>query len=65
MKKILLFLGILFCLISLFPFIKYLLDYSELSTYGKGFIWGKALILTIGISLVILSLKIKKNRNAK
>jgi|LSQX01.3.fsa_nt_gb hypothetical protein len=60
MKKALLYIGIVLCLIGIFPFIQYLFDYKQLSDYGKGFIWGKGLIGFIGISLIVLSRR-KKN----
>ena len=60
MQKALLYIGIVLCLIGIFPFLQYLLDYKQLSDYGKGFIWGKALIVFVGIFLIILSRR-KKN----
>jgi len=60
MKKVLLYAGIVLCLIGIFPLIQYLLDYKQLSDYGKGFIWGKGLIILVGICLIFLSKK-KKN----
>ena len=55
MKKILLLTGVIVCLIGLLPFLRYIFDYAVLSDYGKGFIWGKLLILFIGISLIFIS----------
>lgn len=60
MRKVLLAIGIILCLIGVFPLFQYIFDYTELSDYGKGFVWGKAVILLIGISLIVISRKINK-----
>lgn len=60
MKKILLILGIMLVLASLFSIGQYVGDYKVLSEYGKGFIWGKILLLTIGAALIFVALKRKR-----
>lgn len=61
MKRILLYVGIAFCLFGVFPLLQYIFDYTELSDYGKGYIWGKVFILLIGISLLVISRKLNRN----
>jgi multisubunit Na+/H+ antiporter MnhG subunit len=60
MKKVLLFFGVIMCLMGIFPLIQYSLDYTKLSDYGKGFVWGKVVILLVGISLIAISRKKNK-----
>jgi len=60
MKKVLLFVGVVMCLIGIFSSFQYIFDYTELSNYGKGFIWGKVGIVLIGISLIAISRKNNK-----
>jgi hypothetical protein len=53
MKKFLLYLGIVLCLFGLFPFFKYIFDFNLLSSYGRGYILGKVLIITLGVTMVL------------
>ena len=62
MKKILLSVGVIICFIGIIPLFQYIFDYTELSDYGKGFVWGKVVIIGIGISLIIISRRINKTR---
>ena len=55
MKKVLLYVGVIVCLIGIFPLFQYIFDYAKLSDYGKGFIWGKVVIILIGLSLILIS----------
>ena len=57
MKKLLLILGIILVLASLFSIGQYIGDYEVLSEYGKGFIWGKILLLAAGATLIFVALK--------
>ncbi|NND06484.1 MAG: hypothetical protein HKN87_08890 [Saprospiraceae bacterium] len=57
MRKMLLILGIMLCLIGTYSLVEYTFDYGELTDYGRGFIWGKALVILIGISLILFSLR--------
>ncbi|MEM6764232.1 MAG: hypothetical protein AAF655_04895 [Bacteroidota bacterium] len=52
MKKILFYLGLFLTLISLFSVLQYVFDYEILSAYGKGYLWGKLLLLVLGIVLI-------------
>jgi multisubunit Na+/H+ antiporter MnhG subunit len=52
LKKLLLILGVIACLLALFPLLKFIFDYGLLTEYGKGFIWGKVLLLLFGIFLI-------------
>lgn len=63
MKKVLLYVGIIICLLGLVPLVEYLFDYNKLSDYGKGFIWGKGLMILIGICLVVIGRKGKQSGN--
>ncbi len=60
MKKLFLGLGILLILFSVFSFGQYIMDYNVLSDYGKGYIWGKGIILAAGLTLLYFGLKKKK-----
>ncbi len=48
-------MGVTMCLIGIFPLFQYIFDYIELSDYGKGFIWGKVVLILIGIFLIAIS----------
>lgn len=52
-----LILGIVLCLFALFALLQYVFDYRELSDYGKGFIWGKLLMLLLGIAFIVIGRK--------
>ncbi|HLU90552.1 MAG TPA: hypothetical protein VKZ51_12015 [Cyclobacteriaceae bacterium] len=52
MKKAVLVIGSIFFLYGLFNSIKYALDYSELAAYGKGYVWGNAFLMVLGLLLV-------------
>ncbi|WP_339609910.1 hypothetical protein [uncultured Roseivirga sp.] len=54
MKRLYLILGILFSLIGLINLIRFAFDYSILSDYGKGFIWGNSILLVFGIGFMVL-----------
>lgn len=54
-KKLLLIFGIIACVFALVPLLQYIFDYGRLSEYGRGFIWGKALLLIIGAVLIAAS----------
>lgn len=60
MKKMLLLLGILLILASLFSIGQYISDYNVLSEYGKGFIWGKFLLLAVGAALIFVAVRRKR-----
>ncbi|MGF1532831.1 MAG: hypothetical protein ACFCUI_03960 [Bernardetiaceae bacterium] len=53
-QKIAFYGGIILCLAALFSLMTYIFDYAILSAYGKGFIWGKLLLLLIGILLIAI-----------
>jgi len=55
MKKILLYVGLIVVLIAAIPLLNYALDYNILTDYGKGFIWGKILLLLVGAVLIGIS----------
>lgn len=54
-KKLLLILGIIACVLAIFPLLKYVFDYQQLSEYGRGYIWGKVSLLLVGILLIVAS----------
>jgi len=55
MKKVLFYLGILLCILGFFPLLQYALDYNSISDYGKGYVWGKVVILSIGVGTIFIS----------
>jgi len=60
MKKVILIIGIILFIIGMFQGSRYFLDYTELSHYGKGYVWGSAIILLLGLVFIIIGLKKKK-----
>lgn len=60
MKKISLIIGILLLILGLYQGGKYAVDYSFLSSYGKGYVWGSLLLIIVGSILVYLSSRKKK-----
>tara|TARA_R110002072_G_scaffold214159_10_gene371293 strand:+ start:103 stop:285 length:183 start_codon:yes stop_codon:yes gene_type:complete len=60
MKNLKTIIGLLLIIIALISLIEYAIDYNQLSEYGKGYIWGKIVILIIGFFLVFTSLRNKK-----
>lgn len=60
MKKIVLVLGILILLISFLSLRSYILDYAILTQYGKGYIWGNIILVSLGIFMIYIG--IKKNK---
>ena len=57
LKYLLLPIGIIFIIISLMPLFTYGWDYTILSTYGQGYVWGKVLYLLIGLGLCFYSIR--------
>jgi len=63
-KKILLIIGIILTLISLFYFIKliyFIMNSYEFTNYGYGILIGKFIILLIGILFIYLGTKKRKS----
>jgi hypothetical protein len=60
MKKVLLIAGIIILALGTIPLMQYALDYNQLSNYGKGYIWGKLLIIALGIFLIMISRRLKR-----
>jgi uncharacterized protein (DUF58 family) len=60
MKYILLVIGAVLVIATLISIIQYLPDYSKLSTYGRGYLWGKLFVLSLGGVIIYAGLKIKK-----
>lgn len=63
MKKTALIFGTILTLIGFFQFIRYLTDYNILTSYGKGYVWGSAILLIFGIGLLSVGLIKSKKRN--
>ena len=57
MKYIILIIGILLLIGSAISLGQYVFDYSELTQYGKGFIWGKIFLFIGGLLLIFFGLK--------
>jgi len=65
-KKILLIIGIILTLISLFYFIRlvyFLINSYVFTNYGYGILFGKFIILLIGILFIYLGTKKRKAHN--
>jgi FtsH-binding integral membrane protein len=60
MKYILLAIGSLLAFSAGFSIAHYILDYGELSQYGKGYIWGKLFLFIAGLVLFYLGLRLWK-----
>jgi len=52
-------LGFAFIAFGLFQGLKYLLDYSKLSEFGKGYVWGSIFWLLLGIFTLSLAFRSK------
>lgn len=52
MKKILFIAGLFIVVLALTALASYIVDYQDLSAYGKGYIWGKVILLLIGIFFI-------------
>jgi len=61
MKYFLIIIGSLFCLASLSRISLYIIDYNQLTNYGKGYIWGNILLLILGALMLFYAYKQKKN----
>ncbi len=59
MKTFFIVAGVFFLIIGSFNMIKYLSDYDVLAPYGKGFIWGNALLVGIGFLSLLWGLRKK------
>ena len=57
MKYILLIVGGLLAVGSGISIGQYILDYGELSQYGKGYIWGKVLLFMVGWVLLYAGIR--------
>jgi len=57
MKKTVLVTGSFVFLYGLFNSIKYVFDYDALAAYGKGYVWGNAVLMLLGFLLVFFALK--------
>ncbi|RCX05481.1 hypothetical protein [Schleiferia thermophila] len=60
MKKILFITGIASSVFGFFQGYPYVFDYGILSNYGKGYVWGSALLFFTGLAMIYFALKIKK-----
>jgi uncharacterized membrane protein len=61
MRIFLQIIGVLLCIIALISLFSYLGDYQILSEYGKGFVWGKVVLLLIGVLLFYLGIRKRSN----
>jgi len=60
MKNILLVVGVFLLFVSIYSLTRYFSDYSKLSEYGKGYVWGNFLLLALGILSFLIYLKKRK-----
>ena len=61
MKKVIIVIGLILTVFSLYNIMPFIADYSRLSEYGKGYFLGNILILFIGIALSYFGLRKKKH----
>lgn len=61
-KYLLLFLGTILSAIALSKLSLYVSDYEQLTSYGKGYIWGNLFILLAGLTLLFLGFRIKQSQ---
>ncbi|MCL2038878.1 MAG: hypothetical protein FWG85_00435 [Bacteroidetes bacterium] len=62
MKIILIVIGCILVLYYSISVVQYIWDYSILTEYGKGYVWGKLILLFLGIVITIVGVKKKKKR---
>lgn len=55
MRIVLLILGILLLLMGLFPLLQHGIHYGRLTEFGRGFVWGKAGLVLMGLLLIFFS----------
>ena len=63
MKYLMQIIGVILILAALLSMLPYVSKYSELSDYGQGFVWGKALLLVVGICLTYLGFRMNKKQH--
>jgi len=56
-KYLVAFFSLILVIIGGFGAFKYALDYQDLSSYGKGFIWGNILLILMGGFLFFFAIK--------
>lgn len=61
--KTILVIGVITTLIGVYQCGNYMLDYSILSNYGRGYVWGSVLLIVIGAVCIALGLRKNKSRN--
>lgn len=57
MRIFILIISLLLLSIGLFNFFKYIGDFSELSTYGKGYLTGSLIFILLGGAITFLIIK--------
>jgi fluoride ion exporter CrcB/FEX len=57
-----LMIGLILVLMGIGGLSRYLIDYSVLSPYGKGYVWGNLLLMVVGLSLCYLFYRARKSR---
>jgi len=60
MKITLVIIGSFLILLGLFQGGRYIPDYSILTSYGKGYVWGSVIIFLIGVALIFVAFKVSK-----
>jgi len=62
-KILLITLGLFLIIFSISSMWEYFWDYSILSDFGKGFIWGNIIVLLLGIGIFFFGILWKKKKN--
>lgn len=60
MKKILILVGVVAVLLGCIRGGQYFIHYNALSEYGKGFVAGNLILITVGAVLIYLGIKRKR-----
>lgn len=60
MRVFIFILGLLLTASSLFFLLQYGLNYGQFSEYGKGFFWGKVVMMLAGVGLLLASRRRRK-----
>jgi hypothetical protein len=65
MRVVVLITGILLTLVGGIQTARYVLDFRILSDYGKGFVWGSIILLSVGLTLLVIWFRLFKAKKSK
>jgi hypothetical protein len=64
MKYLILFIGIILFIVGFIQTTRYVLNYDALTQYGKGYVWGSAILMLIGIIIIFIGKKIDRKNTS-